>query len=76
MPSAGLVVIFIKNNIPIYFVFEKDMKCSKKHYTSIKPCLDLMMSFKNCIRIRIAIFWRHVCNIVSVSYTVLIHYMI
>ena len=24
----------------------------------LKPCLDLMMSFKNCIRIRIAIFWR------------------
>ena len=29
-------------------------------WTVLKPCLDLMMSFKNCIRIRIAIFWRPV----------------
>ena len=28
-------------------------------WTVLKPCLDLMMSFKNCICIRIAIFWRH-----------------
>ena len=29
-------------------------------WAALKPCLDLMMSFKNCIRIRIAIFWRPV----------------
>ena len=39
-------------------VFIKTIKL--RNFSAIlKPCFDLSMSFKNCIRMRTAIFWRH-----------------